>query len=119
MPVGPKIEYAVFVDGAIVGGSAIGNLSDSLALPRYTMAVTPGAGFRYRSPVGPIRVDLGYNPKATENLPVLTTVRDPQGVEVFVPLSEARAFDSGGQARGFLGTIFNRLVLHLAIGQAF
>ena len=119
MPVGRKIEYAVFLDGAIVGGSAIGNLSDSLSLPRYSMAITPGVGFRYKSPVGPIRVDLGYNPRVTEQLPVLTTIRDTSGVEVFVPLSTTRAYTSGGTAPGFLGAIFNRLVLHLAIGQAF
>jgi outer membrane protein insertion porin family len=119
MPVGRKIEYAAFLDGAFVGGNAIGDLSDSLSLPRFSMAVTPGVGFRYKSPVGPIRVDLGYNPKRTENLPVLTTVRDAQGVERFVPLDESRSYTSGGTASGVLGAIFNRLVLHLSIGQAY
>jgi outer membrane protein insertion porin family/translocation and assembly module TamA len=119
MPVGRKIEYAAFIDGAILGGSAIGNLSDSLTLPRFSMAITPGVGFRYKSPVGPIRIDLGYNPKQTENLPVLTTVRDEQGVERFVPLRETRAFTTGGNTRGVLGALFNRLVLHLSIGQAY
>jgi hypothetical protein len=83
------------------------------------MAITPGVGFRYKSPVGPIRIDLGYNPKQTENLPVLTTVRDEQGVERFVPLRETRAFTTGGNTRGVLGALFNRLVLHLSIGQAY
>ena len=119
MPVGRKIEYAAFLDGAVVGGSAIGDLSDSLSLPRYSMAVTPGVGFRYKSPVGPIRIDLGYNPKRTEQLPVLTTVRDAQGVERFVPLDETRSYNSGGTASGILGAIFNRLVVHLSIGQAY
>ena len=119
MPVGRRIEYAAFIDGAILGGSAIGNLSDSLTLPRFSMAITPGVGFRYKSPVGPIRVDLGYNPRQTENLPVLTTVRDAQGIERFVPLRETRAFTTGGNASGFLGALFNRLVLHLSIGQAY
>jgi outer membrane protein insertion porin family len=119
MPVGRRFEYAAFIDGAIVGGSAIGDLSDSLSLPRYSMAITPGVGVRYKSPVGPIRVDLGYNPRQIERLPVLTTVRDAQGVERFVPLRETRAYTSGGTARGFLGAIVNRLVLHLSIGQAY
>ena len=119
MPVGRKIEYAAFIDGAVVGGSAIGNLSDSLALPRFSLAVTPGVGFRYKSPVGPIRVDLGYNPKRTEQLPVLTTIRDAQGVERFVPLRETRAYTSGGTASGLLGALLNRMVLHLSIGQAY
>jgi outer membrane protein assembly factor BamA len=118
MPHGPKIEYAVFLDGAIVGGSAVGSLGDSLTLPRYAAALTPGVGLRYRSPVGPIRVDLGYNPKATETLPVLTSVRDSDGKQRLIPLAEPRRFTSGGTASGFWG-LFNRLVLHLSIGQAY
>ena len=118
MPVGHKVEYAVFLDGAIVGGSAIGNLGDSLALPRFAAAVTPGVGMRYRSPVGPIRIDIGYNPKATETLPVLTSARDADGKQRLVALQEPRRFTSGGNATGFW-SIFNRLVLHLSIGQAY
>jgi translocation and assembly module TamA len=118
MPHGPRIEYAVFLDGAIVGGSAVGSLGDSLTLPRYAAAVTPGVGLRYRSPVGPIRVDIGYNPKATETLPVLTSVRDADGKQRLIPLNEPRRFTSGGTASGFWG-LFNRLVLHLSIGQAY
>jgi outer membrane protein assembly factor BamA len=118
MPVGPKMEYAVFLDGAFVGGSAIGSLGDSLALPTYAAALTPGAGFRYRSPVGPIRVDIGYNPPIEERLPVLTSVRDAEGKQRLVPLGEPRSYASGGNATGFW-KIFNRLVLHLSIGQAY
>ncbi|HEX6557814.1 MAG TPA: BamA/TamA family outer membrane protein [Longimicrobiales bacterium] len=33
---------------------------------------TPGFGFRYFSAIGPIRVDLGYNPNPAERLPVVT-----------------------------------------------
>ena len=118
MPVGVKLEYAAFLDGAIVAGSAIGNLGDSLTLPRFAAALTPGVGFRYRSPVGPIRVDIGYNPKTTESLPVLTSVRDSAGKQRLVALNEPRRFTSGGTATGFW-KIFNRLVLHLSIGQAY
>lgn len=34
---------------------------------------TPGIGIRYFSPIGPIRVDVGYNPAGTERLAVITT----------------------------------------------
>jgi outer membrane protein insertion porin family len=34
---------------------------------------TPGLGVRYFSPVGPIRVDVGYNPGGAERLAVMTT----------------------------------------------
>jgi outer membrane protein insertion porin family/translocation and assembly module TamA len=118
MPIGRKTSWAVFLDGAVVGGSAVGDLSASLQLPRFSAAITPGAGFRYRSPVGPIRIDVGYNPKNTESLPVLTAVEDETGERLLVPLNSPRSHTSGGTARGFW-SIFNRLVLHLSIGQAY
>jgi outer membrane protein assembly factor BamA len=34
---------------------------------------TPGAGIRYFSPIGPIRVDLGYNTQGSERLSVVST----------------------------------------------
>jgi outer membrane protein insertion porin family len=34
---------------------------------------TPGLGIRYFSPIGPIRVDIGYNPGMAERLTVITT----------------------------------------------
>lgn len=118
MPMGVKMEYAAFLDGAIVGGSAVGNLGDSLTLPRFAAAITPGVGFRYRSPVGPIRVDVGYNPRSTEALPVLTNSTDANNKQRLVRLQDTRLHTSGGTATGFW-KIFNRLVLHLSIGQAY
>ena len=119
MPSGRKTEYAVFLDAGVVGGSAVGSLGDSttLELPRFAAAVTPGVGFRYKSPVGPIRVDLAYNPRATESLPVLTSI-DSLGRRRLVALEETRSYTSGGTASGFWA-LFNRLVLHLSIGQAY
>ncbi|MGH7449518.1 MAG: BamA/TamA family outer membrane protein, partial [Longimicrobiales bacterium] len=38
-----------------------------------TLAWTPGFGIRYFSPIGPIRIDVGYNPAGTEGLAVVTT----------------------------------------------
>jgi hypothetical protein len=73
---------------------------------------------RYRSPVGPIRIDIGYNPKTTETIPVLTNGRDADGKQRLIRLNEPRRFTSGGTASGFWG-LFNRLVLHLSIGQAY
>jgi outer membrane protein assembly factor BamA len=37
------------------------------------LQVTPGVGIRYLSPVGPIRIDVGYNPGGAERLTVVTT----------------------------------------------
>lgn len=118
MPFSRKMSWAAFLDGAVVGGSAVASLSDSIALAHFAAAITPGVGVRYRSPVGPIRVDLGYNPRSTETLPVLTTAYDSLGRRRLVTLAETRRHTTGGTATGFW-SIFNRLVLHLSIGQAY
>ena len=124
VPFGARLGWAAFIDGAIVGGSELHSLSDITKLVRGAGAITPGVGIRYRSPVGPVRVDLGYNPRTIENLDVVTTVRDSTGLERLVALTDEagnpirRRYDSAGNARGVL-SVFNRLVIHLSIGQAF
>jgi len=124
VPFARKMEWAVFLDGAFVGGTKLqGPNGIEKAVPGAT-AITPGVGFRYRSPVGPIRIDLGYNPKIVENLAVVTTVRDSLGRPRLVQLTNSqgeaitRQYVSGGMAKGPL-SIFNRTVLHLSIGQAY
>ena len=109
------LDAAFFVDGAIVGNSALQAFSDLKSLAdfaRGTSAITPGAGIRYNSPVGPIRVDLGYNPRLTEDLAVVTNTK-VNGEDKLVALPTPRTYMSGKNT--FLG----RLVLHLSIGQAY
>lgn len=118
MPIGQRMEWAVFLDGARIGGSILrDSTGKQLVLPGKT-AITPGVGFRYKSAVGPVRVDMGFNPKRTENFHVVTTARDANGRETLVTLDETRQMVSGGTATGFWG-LFNRVVLHLSIGQAY
>ena len=117
-PFQTKMEWAVFLDGAIVGGSEVKSFTDLTELVKGAGAITPGVGLRYRSPVGPIRVDLGYNPKSVDALRVVTTARDASGRESLVQLGQTRNFETGGTARGFW-SLFNRMVLHLSIGQAY
>ena len=84
-------------------------------LPFRRAAVTPGFGVRYRSPVGPIRVDIGINPGLAETIPVVTdAVVD--GERRLVRLETPRRFETVG--KGFWG-VFDRMVLHLSIGEAF
>lgn len=84
-------------------------------LPRSRSAVTPGFGVRYRSPVGPIRVDIGINPGREESLPVVTEAI-VDGENRLVTLAERRRFaQSGGGSKGVL----QRMTLHLSIGEAF
>jgi outer membrane protein assembly factor BamA len=124
VPFARKMEWAAFVDGAVVGGSKLRRLNEITKLVHGATAITPGVGFRYRSPVGPIRIDLGYNPKIVDDLIVVTTVPDSTGRQGLVQLTDIdgnpilRRYVSGGTAKGPL-SIFNRTVLHLSIGQAY
>ena len=108
-PVWRQLFGAVFVDGGYVSQKT------NPGLPKSARAVTPGFGVRYRSPVGPIRVDLGVNPGRAEDLPVVTE-STVNGVTTLVTLEKARSFTRADP--GFRGTL-NRLVLHLSIGEAF
>jgi outer membrane protein insertion porin family len=118
MPFGRKLEWAAFIDGGIVGGSRLQDFADIRQIVRGSGAITPGVGFRYKSPVGPIRIDLGYNPKITEELRVVTSAIDATGRARLVPLDTLRRYTTGGTATGFWA-LFNRVVLHLSIGQAY
>jgi outer membrane protein assembly complex protein YaeT len=106
------LDMALFVDFGIVGEGDVSTLA------RGTSAVTPGFGFRYTTPVGPIRVDLGIKPKLTENLPMVTEVIDDNGVRRIVPLRQKKAYDPLENSSG-IRKLLDRLTLHLSIGQAF
>jgi outer membrane protein assembly factor BamA len=123
-PIWRDFGGAVFVDGGLVGGGSISTLGVG------TGAITPGAGLRYRSPVGPIRIDVGYNPYLAEDLQVVTENDAPGSSGGLVTLgttsgtpttglnaSVKRQYprDRSGGFRGFL----DRLTLHLSIGEAF
>ena len=106
-PVWQQVMGAVFVDGGIVSQRT------NPALPRRRAAITPGFGVRYRSPVGPIRADIGFNPGTTESLPVVTE-NIVNGQKTLVTLQQRRIY---APFKG--GGILKRMVLHLSIGEAF
>jgi outer membrane protein assembly factor BamA len=123
---------AFFVDGALVGEGTLKNVTQG------TGAFTPGVGIRYRSPVGPIRVDVGYRPFLAEDLAVITEsttasgkclVELDRGTTVSDPCNAAQAnaatkdivkrrYNPGADAGGIKGWL-NHLTLHLSIGEAF
>ncbi len=77
--------------------------------------VTPGVGFRLVTDLGPIRVDVGYDPGGFERLPLLLvddegSIRSA-GLARFSPYE----YDDPSAFRAFV----RRLQLHVAIGQAF
>jgi Omp85 superfamily domain len=98
---------AAFLDGAFVGEGSLGSVT------KGTGALTPGVGVRYYASVGPIRVDLGYNPGLPESLPVFTEV---DGRIVQLRKANGEPITRTYQPQR---TFLQRLTLHLSIGQAF
>jgi outer membrane protein assembly factor BamA len=106
-PVWRDVMGAAFVDAGMV------RQRTNPALPRSRAAITPGFGVRYKSPVGPIRADIGLAPASSESLPVVTE-NVVNGQKTLVKLQERRIY---APTRG--GGLLNRMVLHLSIGEAF
>jgi outer membrane protein assembly complex protein YaeT len=110
-PLFGPLTGATFVDGAYLGQNT------SPGLPRSKTAITPGFGVRYRSPVGPVRIDVGINPSASSKLPVVTE-DVANGGQQLVTLDSARVYSPTKQSGG-LNSVLARLTLHLSIGEAF
>ncbi len=103
-PLAGPIGGATFVDAGYVGQQALKFVAQGQG------AVTPGAGLRYYSPVGPIRLDLGFNPWQSRSVPVVTQVGTGRTATI-IEMGTLRSYTPPG--------FFNALVLHLSIGQAF
>lgn len=103
---------AMFLDGAVVGRGDIRGIEPIGSSVKGTGAITPGVGIRYQSPVGPIRMDVGFNPNRAEDLAVVTAVRDSTGQMRIVALGKTRNF---AQSSRFL----DRLAFHFSIGEAY
>jgi hypothetical protein len=92
---------------------------------------TPGIGIRYFSPIGPIRIDVGYNPSGAERLSVVTTDVCDGSQDPCADIVDDVVYTRGDlQNRRQLRTLpavtwkpfdsfRNRLQLHFSIGQAF
>jgi outer membrane protein assembly factor BamA len=112
IPLRGRLQGAVFIDGAIVG-ERLGSI-----FTEGVRGISPGAGARFDSPVGPIRVDIGFRPRHVQELPVFTEFIDEEGHRRLVRLDELRVYDPLAE-RGGLGRLLRRLTLHLAIGEAY
>ena len=74
------------------------------------MRVTPGAGVRFTTPLGPVRIDAAYNGYAPERGPLLFQPPAPDTIRVirptYPPLRATKSF-------------WQRIVVQFAVGQAF
>ena len=120
-PIWKNLGGAAFVDGALVGEGTLRGVTDGAG------AITPGVGVRYYSPVGPIRIDLGFNPNVSEPLAVLTQVGDGRTSEIVRVQTQGadgtlrpafRTYAPAKNQGGFKGFL-NQLTLHLSIGHAY
>ncbi|HET9424374.1 MAG TPA: BamA/TamA family outer membrane protein [Gemmatimonadaceae bacterium] len=113
MPIGfqRKLTAAAFIDGAVVGSASVADFASLRRVVDGQWAITPGFGIRYKSPVGPIRIDLGFNPQGEEELAVVTDAfRD--GERQIVTLRIPRRYAPNPR-------LLDRFTLHFSIGQAY
>ncbi|MEO8621512.1 MAG: BamA/TamA family outer membrane protein, partial [bacterium] len=112
LPVLKALGAVLFLDGAYVGTAGMASLAHGKG------AITPGAGFRYRSPLGVLRLDFGLRPVGAEMLPVVVAVSDTGDVRI-VRLAKEKSYSLLDPSAGTLRSIGRRLVVHFAMGQAF
>jgi len=124
IPLVSTLVAAFFVDGGVLGNGSVTTITTGKA------AITPGFGIRYKSPVGPIRVDLGIRPNLQSPLPVITEVLDGSGALRLIDVTGGRGCDKATDPgcrlypgplakQSFVNRLTNRLTLHLSIGEAY
>jgi hypothetical protein len=106
-PVLPEfMRLAVFLDAGAVGTKSIWNLSPS------SWRFTPGAGARLQTPVGPVRIDVAYNPYGPATAPLLLSrIAVDTTTGIFTRLREDYRPDNT--------SIFSRFHITLGLGQAY
>lgn len=122
---GDNLRGAAFIDFGQVW-------SDKAAVDFSQVVGTPGLGIRYFSPIGPIRVDLGYYGGRGETVTVLTTeVCVKTGTACLEPVPGVEYDPTSLSKTRVLRTLdlpvlwnsrtsfLDRLQIHLSIGQAF
>ena len=83
---------------------------------RSAIVLTPGVGVRFRSPVGPLRLDVGYNPTGTTEKEAVVVLDDGSIVEVSEPVVyDPFTYDNPSA----ITELWRRLRLQFSIGEAF
>jgi outer membrane protein assembly factor BamA len=130
-----ELRIPVGGDFEIVGFGDMGQVwSSGQPVDPADLEFTPGTGVRYLSPIGPIRVDVGYTFRGSERLSVVTEGIQPfsgtcesdvpdcisvGGMEIPYALTGAITTLNEQILYGDEDSFWSRLQLHLSIGQAF
>ena len=133
-----SVELRFQVWGTLVGGAAFmdfGQVANGRSgISVSDMAFTPGVGFRYSTPIGPVRVDLAYRSPERTSLPVVTSqirpfdpdtdspaarIRSGEQVLDWVPVEDLALLTPRVTLDDRAGSVWRRIQIHLSIGQAF
>ena len=122
-----KLRAAAFLD--------FGQVWESAERARWKdIVITPGFGLRYFSAIGPVRIDIGYNPQQAQRLAVVTTKVCEYDVENDIcteidanknytsdMLRNTRELVKLGDVRWGADNFWDwdRVQIHFSIGQAF
>lgn len=107
-----RVELAAFLDFGVVSGGFAPN-SPVASVPNRPLA-TPGIGIRVLSPFGPLRLDVAYDPRHAQNLPLVVPDSLSSG-DLFLGLVRYDPYGHGNPS-GF--TRFRRhLQLQFTAGQ--
>jgi outer membrane protein insertion porin family len=103
-PIGGRLSGAVFIDA----GQVFANGRNALSVDK--LRVTPGAGLRVDSPLGPVRLDVAYSRYGPTPGRLF---RQSGNVLELVPQPGDGLYTPAG------GGVFGHLRIHFSIGQAF
>jgi outer membrane protein assembly factor BamA len=133
-----ELRFPIFAPylsgGAFVDFGQVWTNPDDVSLGE--LVVTPGFGFRYSTPIGPVRLDLAYRPAARQELPVITSAirpwvegEDPESSRILDPTTGERIdwvfvdalarLDSPVSFVEEPGFNWRRIQLQFSIGHAF
>jgi hypothetical protein len=79
------------------------------------LRVTPGAGLRFTTPLGPVRIDAAYNSYAAERGPLYYQNNADSSLTLMLRPDSTAVTYQPARPRSFWG----RLVVQFAVGQAF
>jgi outer membrane protein assembly factor BamA len=105
-----SLQVVAFVDAGLLQGG----LGETTA--RRAGLVAPGVGIRWLMRLGPVRVDVGYDPRPPQRVPLLLQDEDGAGL---IPLGDVRWAPHTHDHPGAWTELWRRLQLHLAVGQPF